>query len=133
VGPRMTKADERRLTILVVDDEPGVRTLVRAVLAAQGYEIVVAGDAETARVLAGDGARAIDLLLTDMVMPGVSGTALARDLVTTRPDLKVLFMSGFADPTLFGADRLEPGSQFLQKPFKPAALTAKVREVLGAT
>lgn len=128
----MTKTDHRPETILVVDDEPGVRSLVRAILAAQGYRVVEAEDAESARHLAGEGARAVDLLLTDMVMPGVSGTALARELLATRPDLKVLYMSGFADPTLFGADRLGPGSHFLQKPFKPAVLTAKVREVLGS-
>lgn len=129
----MAKADVSRGTILVVDDEPAVRSLVRSILAAQGYRVVEAEDADAARHLAGEGSRAIDLLLTDMVMPGVSGTALARELMTTRPDLKVLFMSGFADPTRFGADRLEHGSHFLQKPFKPATLTAKVREVLGST
>lgn len=129
----MTKADHSPETILVVDDEPAVRSLVRAILAAQGYQIVEAKDAESARRLAGEGARAVDLLLTDMVIPGMSGTALARELLATRPGLKVLYMSGFADPTPFGADRLGPGSHFLQKPFKPAALTAKVREVLGSS
>lgn len=129
----MTKAEPGGETILVVDDEAAVRSLVRGILSAQGYKVVEAGDAETARHLAGEGGRAIDLLLTDMVMPGKSGTALARELVATRPDLKVLYISGYADPALFGADRLEPGSHFLQKPFTPAALTAKVREVLRTT
>lgn len=128
----MTKA-ETRLTILVVDDEPAVRSLVKGILTAEGYHVVEAGDADAARRLAGEGARDIDLLLTDMVMPGTSGTALANELLAVRPDLRVLYISGFTDPTRFGADRLDPASHFLQKPFRPAGLKQKVREALGLT
>jgi PAS domain S-box-containing protein len=114
-------------TILLVEDEPGVRRLIRTMLERQGYAVLEAADAEEATSLAG-GDGTIDLLLSDVVMPGTSGVDLAQHLLGVRPDLKVLHMSGFAMAPHGG--ELSPNVGFLQKPFTPDALTRTVRECL---
>ena len=115
-------------TILLVEDEEAVRSLARRMLEKQGYSVIEAGGCAAALSVATD-TDAIDLLVTDVRMPGGTGPALYRDLAAARPGLKVLFMSGYSD------DRAEPGDPmaghvFLQKPFDGNALAQKVREAL---
>jgi two-component system, cell cycle sensor histidine kinase and response regulator CckA len=122
-------------TILVVDDEPDVRAVARDVLAATGYRILEAGNAEEALRVAQDKSELIDLLLTDVVMPGLHGHELAAQLRAQRPGLKILYMSGFAlaqaqHEMLETRAGLEPGSPILAKPFSAERLTKKVGEVL---
>ena len=118
-------------TILLVEDAEWVRTLARQVLETAGYRVLEAGSAETAITLCeninGD---KIDLLLTDVVMPGMSGNDMSRVLLTKQPGMPVLYMSGYTDDAIVQHGVLEPGINFLQKPFSPGALASKVREVL---
>ena len=117
-------------TILLVEDEDAVRDLTRRCLEASGYRVLQASSAEEAtHVLARHGSR-LDLLLTDVVMPGASGPELARRLQAERPDLNVLFVSGYTDDSMVAQRVLDPGASFLQKPFTPDTLARKVREVL---
>ncbi len=119
-------------TILLVEDEDAVRDLTRRCLEARGYRVLQASSAEEAeQVLATHLAR-LDLLLTDVVMPGASGPELARRLQAQRRDLNVLFVSGYTDDSMAAHRVLDPGASFLQKPFTPDTLARKVREVLDA-
>jgi CheY-like chemotaxis protein len=117
-------------TILVVEDETAVRELARTILAAQGYSVLVAESAVEAEKIAAAGSRKIHLLLTDVVMPGVSGRELARRITSSNSGMQVLFMSGYTDNVIAHGGVLEAGVAFLQKPFTPRALTDKVRELL---
>jgi two-component system cell cycle sensor histidine kinase/response regulator CckA len=117
-------------TILVVEDDPVVRTLIRRVLHNLGYTLLEAGDGQTALRLAGDFPGAIHLLLTDSVMPGMSGQTLAEQLAPSRPGLSVLFMSGYTDDVILHHGYLAMGVSFLQKPFSVTDLARKVRAVL---
>jgi CheY-like chemotaxis protein len=117
-------------TILVVEDEPEVRALIGEVLSTRGYTILSAADPEEAERLEQDYSGKIDLLLTDMVMPVKSGAALAQALARKRPDMKILFMSGYADPTIAHSPAWKAGSPFIQKPFTPAHLAQRLRELL---
>jgi PAS domain S-box-containing protein len=125
-------ADGRRgaETILVVEDEPPVRMLVRRTLLTRGYTVLEAGSAEDALALAAEKEGPIDLMLTDSVLPGASGPALARELAATRPDMKVLFVSGFSADGALQNSSLTAGQAFLQKPFELEVLAGKVRELL---
>jgi len=115
-------------TILLVEDQEAVRALARRVLEATGYVVFDAENGERALAIARERPR-IDLLLTDAVMPGLSGPKLAALLKERSPSLKVLLMSGYADASLVSAGELE-GSAFLQKPFSPRELAERVRRVL---
>jgi CheY-like chemotaxis protein len=120
-------------TVLLAEDEASVRALAARVLRAQGYTVLEAanGDEALALVLAREPVEAtIDLVLTDVIMPQIGGRALADRLVALLPGVKVLYMSGYADEAIVHNGRLEPGIAFLHKPFSPAALARKVREVL---
>ena len=117
-------------TVLLVEDEVGVRALVRTLLEAQGYAVLEASGAEEALEIAGSHARPIDLILTDVVMPGSSGPGLRGELERSRPGTRFLFMSGYTDDAVVRHGALESGLAFLQKPFTPEALARKVREVL---
>jgi CheY-like chemotaxis protein len=119
-------------TILLVEDEPVVREVVRRVLHEQGYTLLEAQDAQEALHLAARFSGTIHLLLTDVVMPGMSGKALAQQLTQTYPKLKILFMSGYTDNAIVHHGVLEPGTAFIHKPFSAAALARKVRRVLDA-
>jgi PAS domain S-box-containing protein len=115
-------------TIMVVEDDPGVRDLVRLMLEANGYHVLAVADAsEAARVCA---ASRVDLLLTDVVMPDVNGRALAERLSDIAPGMRVLFMSGYSDEAVHRHGQLTKTAAFLEKPFTERALTLKVREVL---
>ncbi len=120
-------------TILLVEDEPAVRDLTRRCLEASGYRVLQASDAEEALEVAGKFAGGLDMLLTDVIMPGASGPDLARQLVVARPELRVLFVSGYTDQAMASERILEPGAAFLQKPFTPDGLARKVRDVLDRT
>src|SRR4051794_28149420 len=115
-------------TIMVVEDDEGVRELVRLMLEANGYEVLTVGDAEEAARLCT--VRGIDLLLTDVVMPEVSGSELAERLAALAPDMRVLFMSGYSDEAVVRHGELTEAAAFLEKPFTEKALARKVREVL---
>jgi len=117
-------------TILVVEDEEGVRQLTRRLLVRLGYTVLLAASAEEATQLF-DEHPSIDLLLTDVVMPGASGPDLVTKLVERRPTLKVLFMSGYTDEAIVHHGVLDPGIAFLAKPFTSETLGLKIREVLG--
>jgi CheY-like chemotaxis protein len=116
-------------TILVVEDEPSVRALVRTILARQGYRVLVADNAEAALGVASREANPIHLLLTDLVMPGMSGRDLASRMAVLRPSIRIVLTSGYAAQSLDGfPDR--DAFAFLAKPFTERTLTAKIREVL---
>jgi PAS domain S-box-containing protein len=125
VDPRAERGSE---TIMVVEDDEGVRELVRLMLEANGYEVLTVHDAEEAARLCT--ARGIDLLLTDVVMPGVSGSELAERLGALAPDMRILFMSGYSDEAVVRHGELSEAAAFLEKPFTEKALARKVREVL---
>jgi PAS domain S-box-containing protein len=117
-------------TVLLVEDEPAVRAVVQQVLERHGYSVLVAPDGQLAlNVLAGHPGE-VHLLLTDVVMPGMSGRQLAAQFSVLRPDARVLFMSGYTTDAVVRHGVLEPGIAYLQKPFSPEALARKVRRVL---
>jgi CheY-like chemotaxis protein len=133
VRPAQAPAGSRRgETILLVEDEDGVRRLSRTVLEAHGYVVLEADNGDAALRVAGTETRPIHLVVTDVVMPGMSGRALWDRLRAQRPETRVLFMSGYTDETIEGHGILEPGNPFLPKPFTPDRLVEKVREVLDA-
>ena len=119
-------------TVLVVEDEASVRTLVVTALSRAGFTVIDAGDAHAALRHASDTEQAIDLLLTDVVMPDIGGPALAERLLLERPGLRVLFMSGYSDEDISLALDAVPGATFLAKPFDIEALTRAVRGALDA-
>jgi len=119
-------------TILLVEDEELVRNMTREILEAQGYAVVEANDPREAMRISGQHAQTIRLLLTDVVMPHSNGRELAGQLQSVCPHLRVLYMSGYADDAIFRHGVLDGSVPFLQKPFTPAALAYKVREVLDA-
>jgi two-component system cell cycle sensor histidine kinase/response regulator CckA len=119
-------------TVLVVEDYADLRELFQEILSGAGYRVLTAGDGNEALTVARAHAGTIDLLLTDIVMPNLLGTDLARELRAARPTLRVLFMSGHAQPVIGGASPLPPGETLLQKPFMEAELLEKLAEVLAA-
>jgi PAS domain S-box-containing protein len=116
-------------TVLVVEDEDVIRSLVDQVLRGEGYEVVLAADGAEAMELAAH--IRVDVLLTDLTMPGIGGHELAAKLRADRPELKVMFMSGFAEGDDFSAAALPPGTAFLEKPFTFTLLTEQVRELVA--
>jgi PAS domain S-box-containing protein len=117
-------------TVLLVEDEESVRELVRETLITRGYKVLEAENGESGLRVAeahGDG---IDILITDVVMPGMGGRELAKKLLQVRPNLGVLFLSGYTEDTILHQGALNPGTAFLQKPFTLQNLARKVREVL---
>jgi PAS domain S-box-containing protein len=119
-------------TILVVEDDAGVRGFVRAVLEARGYRVLFAASPAEAIGVAGEYEGQIRLLLTDVVMPGMSGVELARRLTDLEPGLKVLFVSGYTENTIVHHGVLNPGVSFLPKPFSADALALRVRQELDS-
>jgi PAS domain S-box-containing protein len=119
-------------TVLVVEDEPAMRELTRRILARNGYRVIVAGGGALALREAEQYDERIDLLLTDVVMPQMLGKDVAERVAALRPDIRVLFMSGYAQPILGSTGTLEEGVTLLEKPFSEAQLLEKVREVLDA-
>ena len=127
-----TPSDEAaKPRILVVDDEPSMRDMLRIVLRRDGYDGVVAENGREALGVLERGER-IDLLVTDVILSGMDGPELARRAVGLVPELPVLFMSGYTDDEIVRRGLLQAGQPFLQKPFTPEALASEVAELLKA-
>jgi CheY-like chemotaxis protein len=116
--------------VLLAEDDANLRALTRDILASEGYTVLESQDVEDAIRIAERQDGTIHLLVTDVVMPHMSGRALADAVMRIRPDVKVLYMSGYTDDAIVHHGVLDPGTALLQKPFTPAALARKVREVL---
>ncbi len=117
-------------TVLLVEDEPSFRALTRELLEQSGYTVLESEDVQHALRIAEQHEGTIHLLLTDVVMPRMNGRALARAVQEFRPDIRVLYMSGYTDNVIVHQGILDPGTPFLQKSFTPGKLARKVREVL---
>ncbi|HYI93904.1 MAG TPA: response regulator, partial [Bryobacteraceae bacterium] len=117
-------------TILVAEDEDGVRHIVTQMLREQGYTVLTANGGAEAIQIATAHSGPVQLLVSDVVMPRMSGPELAQRLRGLRPEMRVLFVSGYTDSEIVREGELEPGTDFLQKPFTREQLASKVREVL---
>jgi CheY-like chemotaxis protein len=131
-GPKVCPAPPARgpETIFVVEDEPAVRAVVRQVLRQHGYQVLEAGHGGEALEVAGRHRGPIDLLVTDVILPGISGGELAGHLTRRHPGLRVLYLSDYPDETLARHGVQARDVPFLSKPFLPATLAYKVREAL---
>ena len=125
-------ASDKQFTILLVEDEDFVRNVTREVLELSGYRVLEAIDAEGGIELYNEFGDEIDLLLTDLIMPGLNGRELASKLSAVSPTIKVIFMSGYTDNPVIRKDLSHLESNYLQKPFTLDGLIDKVREVLAA-
>lgn len=133
--PEPTRQPERPTprgveTILLVEDEVAVRRMASRTLAGQGYTVLEAANGAEALVLLGQPGSRVDLVISDLVMPVLNGRELAERLAVDRPQIPMLFMSGYADDDIVRRGLLRPGAPFLQKPFLPADLLRLVRDVL---
>jgi two-component system cell cycle sensor histidine kinase/response regulator CckA len=118
-------------TILLVEDEESVRQLVRETLHAKGYRVLEAENGDAGLVLAEQHIGQIDMVISDVVMPGTGGRELVQRLLQSRPGMKVLYLSGYTEDAIVSEGTIEGGKAFLQKPFTLQCLSRKVREVLG--
>jgi len=130
VTPEPEPEVEPAPVILVVEDEPGIRGLVRKILRREGYEVIEAANAEDAQTASSTYDAPIDLLLTDVMLPGLGGRALAESLTQQHPGIKVLYVSGFTADEGVRSGAFPPGSRFLQKPFTLSALVDTVKSAL---
>ena len=117
-------------TVLLVEDDESVRALSRSVLAMSGYTVLEANGAAAALRICEQHTGSIQIVVTDVVMPETGGRILVERLGAMRPAIRALYVSGYTDDTVLRHGVLEEGTAFLQKPFTPAALANKVREVL---
>ena len=120
----------RTETVLIVEDEEIVRELVCEVLSEHGYDVLCAPNGAEAMRMNAEHRGRIALLITDVVMPQMGGLELSRRLTALRPDLKVLYVSGYSEDDMNEQGVLSPDVEFLEKPFTPQAITRKVREIL---
>ena len=119
-------------TILLVEDETSLRTLTRNLLELSGYTVLEANNGSEAMTISQQHSGVLQLLLTDVVMPGMSGRVLAGQVVEQRPLIKVVYMSGYTGQAVGAHVALEEGSFFLQKPFSRDGLVSKVRQALDS-
>jgi two-component system, cell cycle sensor histidine kinase and response regulator CckA len=117
-------------TVLLVEDEESVRELVRETLKTRGYKVIEASDGIAGMRVSEEYQGNIEILITDVVMPGMSGRELAKRVAAARPNIRVLYLSGYTEDAIIHEGALEPGTGFLQKPFTLQVLARKVREVL---
>jgi two-component system cell cycle sensor histidine kinase/response regulator CckA len=117
--------------VLLVEDESGIRRMLQGLLAGEGYKVLTAPDGEAGLIVGSSYSGTIDLLVTDVVMPKMSGADLARKMVEQHKDLKVLYMSGYTDESIVHHGVLEPGIAFISKPFNPKALLERVNHILA--
>ncbi len=120
-------------TILIVDDEPTIRVVLNEILLSLGYEVLVAASGEEALEVARNSGKKINLLLTDVIMPGLNGRELAERLTAIDPQMPVLFMSGYTDNIITHQGVLKPGVMLINKPLVPNILAQKIREILDKT
>ncbi len=120
-------------TILLVEDDDAVRAVAQRALLRFGYAVLAAARGEEALRIVQDHDGGIDLLLTDIMMPGMNGVEVAASVARARPGIQVFFMSGYADQDLVRQGLLEPGTHFLQKPFTPQELATRIRGILDRT
>ncbi|MFH1596233.1 MAG: PAS domain S-box protein [Pseudomonadota bacterium] len=130
LGQVPDKCDWGSETVLLVEDEDMVRHVARRILARHGYTVLEAASGDEALAISRENAGPIHLMLTDVVMPGMSGWEIMENLKPERPGMKVLFMSGHTENAIVHHGVLDPGTAFIQKPFKHTVLTHKIREVL---
>ncbi|MBI2385148.1 MAG: response regulator [Elusimicrobia bacterium] len=128
--PAVSEGGKASETVLVVEDEDGVRKMICRSLLDQGYRVEAAADGEEALRLLEARSGPIDLVLTDIIMPGMNGRALAERIAARAPETRILYMSGYPDDVIARHGVLEPGTPFLQKPFTPRLLVETLREVL---
>jgi CheY-like chemotaxis protein len=119
-------------TVMLVEDDESVRTLVQTMLETKGYEVLAAAGAEEAERMCAARSGGVDLLLTDVVMPEVNGRVLAERLAALSPSMRILFMSGYSDEAVYRHGEISPNASFIEKPFTDRTLARKVREVLDA-
>ena len=129
-APDRTGRIEGSETVLLVEDEETVRMLVRVILERYGYTVLAASDGEEALRASSGHEGTIQLMLCDVVMPGMSGVQLSRRIASSRPDMKILYMSGYTDNAIVHHGVLDPGTAFIEKPFSPESLARKIRAVL---
>lgn len=120
-------------TILLVEDDEAVREVAARTLGRFGYRVLSAGEGTDALRVVEEKGEEIDLLLTDIMMPGMNGVELGMEVARRKPGIKVFYMSGYADQELVRQGLLEPGTTFLQKPFTPRQLAARIRAILDGT
>jgi DNA-binding response OmpR family regulator len=120
-------------TLLLVEDEPQIRQMALEFLSEGGYNLLVASNGIEALKILEEESGPVHLILTDVVMPQMSGRELAERAVVTRPETKVLYMSGYTNDAIVRHGVLDSGTWFIQKPFSPDALARKVREVLDSS
>jgi DNA-binding NtrC family response regulator len=117
----------------VVDDEEALQLLMSRVLERFGYSVLVAGDGKSASELAGGYEGPIHVMITDLMLPEMTGLDLAERLAGSRPEMKVLYISGYDDLDVVRPGALKPGMAFLKKPFTPSALVRKLRHALDTS
>ena len=127
---RHSRPERGSETILLVEDQPEVRAIARTILSRQGYRIIEADSGVAALDFVKSQDEPIDMLLTDVIMPILGGQDLAREVLVLRPGVRVLFASGYTDDVLVQQGVLQPGAEWIQKPFTKESLSQKVRSVL---
>jgi CheY-like chemotaxis protein len=130
---RLSEVPTGSETILVVEDQPELRELIAAILKKAGYEVLTACDGKEALRIREEREGKIGLILTDMIMPGMSGPALVESLLELTPGIRVLYMSGYAGDMVASDHGIDPEAPLIQKPFTSVNLTEKIREVLQGT
>ena len=130
-APVLRAAEGGSETVLLVEDEESVRQLVRETLTVKGYRVIEAENGEAGLAAAARHGGKIDLVITDVVMPGMGGREMVKHMTDTRPETKVLYLSGYTEDAILSEGTIESGTAFLQKPFTLQNLSRKVREVLG--
>jgi len=130
--PAQPAAESGAETVLLVEDEPALRDLIKIALSGHGFTVLDVGNPGDAITLCKKHTAPLHLLLTDVIMPGMDGPALAKQVRIERPGIKVLYMSGYATNFIMHDGEVDPGTNFLEKPFHPRALLHKVREVLDS-